>query len=365
MEQIPLSSGVSTNSTTTMSNSLFSNTSDFVTAFAFVIVMCFTLFGNLLIILVVVRNKTSRLYLPSHCHVVSLALGNLLMAASVLPVRIVSFLNKPAWIEQHHLCEVYSSMFVFCCTVTVFALALMTLDRYFSIPRSGTYSKLLTPCRAFGLIVIAWLLALALSFGPAELGKEMAKPRWDCKLSRIYSRPFIYCFVTVEVLLPVVLMLVLHCRITQARMNHFRSVDISGKNVKNLDYSDAPTISQEASWAQVVIKILFSFIFFWIPRCIFLLLDNSQHNSIHEIADGVTEILTYCFGASLAILLGNFCTDYKYEMTLILCPFMWYQRREHRRRYQVNQNKVTPGVTPSTMYRRYSTNSSNSPLYPL
>lgn len=328
--------------------------------------MCFTIFGSFLILLAVVRNKTSRLHLPAHGHVVSLAFGNLLMAVSVLPVRIVSFLNKPAWIEKYHLCEVYSSMFVFCCTLTVFSLALMSVDRYFSIPRSGTYAKLVTPCKVFGLIVLLWVLAAVLSFAPAEFGKELPKPMWDCKLNRIYSRPFIYCFVTIEVLVPVVLMLILHCRITKARMSHFRSVDISDRKVKNLDYSDTPTISQEASWAQVVIRILLSFIFFWIPRCIFLLLDNSQHNSIHEIADGITEILTYCFGASLAILLANCCTDYKNEMTLIMCPFTWYQRREHRRRYQVNQNKIAPGVTPSMMYRKYSaTSNSSHALYPL
>ncbi|KAK3729208.1 hypothetical protein QZH41_002775 [Actinostola sp. cb2023] len=248
--------------------------------------------------------------MTAHCYIMSLAFGNLLMAVSVLPVRIVSFLDKPAWIERSNLCEIYSGMFVFCCTVTVFSLAAMSIDRYFSIPRSGTYTKMATPCRAFGVIALFWGLAAVLSFAPAQLGKKMAEPLWDCKLSRIYSRPFIYCFVTIEVLIPVMFMLVLHCRITKARANHFRSVDVSGRKVKNLDYSDAPTLSQEASWARVVIKVLFSFILFWIPRCIFLLLDNSQHDSIHEIVDGVTEILTYCFGASLALLLANYCNDY-------------------------------------------------------
>lgn len=348
-----------------MLNNLSSNTSDLITALAFVVVMCFTVFGSLLILLSVLRNKTSRLYLTTHCFVVSLAFGNLLMAVSVLPVRVVSFVNKPAWIERNHLCEVYSAMFVFCCTVTVFSLAAMTVDRYFSIPRSGTYTKLITPWRSFGLIALFWILATILCFAPAELGKEMSKPMWDCKLNRIYNSPFVYCFVTIEVLIPVILMLVLHCHITKARMNHFRSIDISGRKVKNLDYSDAPTLSQEAAWAQVVIKVLFSFIIFWIPRCIFLLLDNSLHNSIHEVADGVTEILTYCFGASLPMILANCSADYKYEMTLMVCPFMWYQRREHRRRYQVSQsNRVTPGITPSMMYRKSSTSSSN-PLYPL
>jgi hypothetical protein len=335
-----------------------SNIDDAITAVAFVMVILFTVFGSLLIVLSIVRNKTSRLRYTTHCYIMSLAFGNLLMALFVMPVRIMSFLNKPAWIERAELCEIYSGMFVFCCTITVLSLAAMSVDRYFSIPRSARYQKMLSSCRVFFVIAFLWVLAAVLSFTTAEFHSKATQPSWDCKLNRIYSRPYVYCFVTIEVLVPVILMLVIHCRITKARMNHFRTVDISGRKVKNLDYSEAPTLTKEAAWARVVIKVLFSFIVFWIPRCIFLLLDNSRHDSIHEIADGVTEILTYCFGASLALVLANYCEDYKNEMTLMICPFMWYQRREHQRRYQVNQpNQVAPGVTPSTLYRKYSNNS--------
>lgn len=336
-----------------------SNTGDAITAVAFVIVILFTVFGSLLIVLSIVRNRTTKLRYTNHCYIMSLAFGNFLMAILVMPIRVMSFLNKPAWIERAELCHIYSTMFVFCCTITVLSMAAMSVDRYFSIPRSARYQKLLSSCRVFALIAFLWVFAAVVSFPSADFHfTESPRPTWDCKLNQIYSRPFVYCFVTIEVLVPVILMLVIHCRITKSRMNHFRSVDISGRKVKNLDYTDAPTLTQEATWAQVVMKVLFSFIIFWIPRCIFLLLDNSQHDSIHEAVDGVTEILTYCFGASLALLLANCCEDYKTEMMFLVCPFMWYQRREHKRRYQINQpNRVTPGVTPSTMYRQYSNNS--------
>lgn len=358
MELNPSSSDSHSNETSKLYG-FISNTGDSITAVAFVIVILFTLFGSLLIVLSIVKNKTSKLRYINHCYIMSLSFGNLVMAIIVMPIRIMSFLNKPAWIERPELCQIYSTMFVFCCTITVLSMAAMSVDRYFSIPRSARYQKMLSSCRVFTLIAVLWVFAAVVSFSPADF-RSATSPRstWDCKLNQVYSRPFVYCFVAIEVLVPVIFMLIIHCRITKARMNHFRSVDISGRKVKNLDYSEAPTLTQEAMWARVVMKVLLSFIIFWIPRCIFLLLDNSQHDSIHEAADGVTEILTYCFGASLALLLANSCEDYKTEMMFLVCPFMWYRRREHKRRYQINQpNRVTPGVTPSTMYRKYSNNS--------
>ena len=317
-----------------------SNAGDAITAVAFVIVILFTLFGSLLIVLSIIRNKTAKLRYTNHCYIMSLAFGNLLMAFTVMPIRVMSFLNKPAWIERGELCLIYSSMFVFCCTITVLSMAAMSIDRYFSIPRSARYQKMLSTCRVFTFIAFLWVFAAVVSFPAANFHTAKSpRPTWDCKLNHIYSRPYVYCFVAIEVLVPVVLMLVIHCRIIKARMQHFRSVDITGRKVKNLDYSEAPTLTQESTWARVVMKVLLSFIVFWVPRCIFLLLDNSQHDSIHEAADGVTEILTYCFGASLALLLANSCEDYKTEMMFLVCPFMWYQRREHKRRYQNQPTK--------------------------
>ena len=323
---------------------------DLINGVAFAILILFTAFGNLLIIAAVVKSKNLRF--RTHFYIASLSLANLLMAGVVMPLRVMSFLDKSAWFENPRLCETYGSFFVLFCTVTVYTLAAMSLDRYFSIARYKWYQKFLTNCRTFGFIVLCWSTAVLVSFLFANLDNDFPKSL-DCRLSKTYTTVYVYVFVSIEVLTPTFFMLILQWKVMKTAVSHLHTIDVHGRQMKNLDYADFPSVAKESTWSKIVVRITLSFVIFWIPRCIFLLLDNSNTEGIHEVADGLTEIMTYCFPASFALLLGYWSKEFKEEFTDMLCPYSCYQKNKDMKKYRLREaNKVNP----SMMYRKHSKN---------
>lgn len=323
---------------------------DTINATAFAILILFTAFGNLLILAAVV--KSTNLRFRTHFYIVSLSLANLLMAGVVMPLRVMSFVEKSTWFAKPDLCETYGSFFVLFCTVTVYTLAAMSLDRYFSISRYKWYQKFLTNGRTFCFIILCWSVAVLVSFVFANFDNDAAKSM-DCKLSKTYTTAYVYVFVGIEVLAPVVFMLILQWQVMKTAVSHIHTVDVCGRQIKNLDYADFPSIGKESTWSKIVVRITLSFVIFWIPRCIFLLLDNSNTAGIHDVADGLTEIMTYCFPASFALLLGYWSKEFKEEFTNMLCPYACYHRNKDMKKYRMDESNK---VKPSMMYRKHSKN---------
>lgn len=338
--------------TSDISSSLkeFWRVGDLINGVAFAVLILFTAFGNLLILAAVVKSKNLRF--RTHFYIASLSLANLLMAGVVMPLRVMSFLDKSTWFAKPELCETYGSFFVLFCTLTVYTLAAMSLDRYFSISRYKWYQKFLTDCRTFGFIALCWSIAVLVSFVFAKFDNDSTKSL-DCKLSKTYTTVYVYVFVSIEVLAPTFFMLILQWKVMKTAVSHIHTVDIHGRQIKNLDYADFPSIAKESTWSKIVVRITLSFVIFWIPRCIFLLLDNSNTKGVHEVADGLTEILTYCFPASFALLLGYWSKEFKEELMDMLCPYSCYQKRKDMKKYRMGEpNKVKP----SMMYRKHSKN---------
>ena len=323
---------------------------DLINGVTFAILILFTAFGNLLILAAVVKSKNLRF--RTHFYIASLSLANLLMAGVVMPLRVMSFLDKTTWFAKPELCETYGSFFVLFCTVTIYTLAAMSLDRYFSISRYKWYQKFLTDCRTFGFIVLCWSIAVLVTFLFANFDNDSAKSL-DCKLSKTYTTIYVYIFVSIEVLTPTFFMLILQWKVMKTAASHVHTIDVHGRQIKNLDYADFPSVAKESTWSKIVVRITLSFVIFWIPRCIFLLLDNSNTEGIHEVADGLTEIMTYCFPASFALLLGYWSKEFKEEFMDMLCPYSRYQKSKDMKKYRVGESNR---VKPSMMYRKHSKN---------
>ena len=326
------------------------NAGDMINAIAFAILILFTAFGNLLILAAIFKSKILRF--RTHLYITSLSCANLLMACVVMPLRVLSFVDKNTWLNEPGLCETYGSFFVLFCTVTVYTLAALSLDRYFSISRYKWYQKFLTSGRTFCLIVLCWSIAVLVSFMFANFDDDVGKSL-NCKLSTTYTIGYVYAFVGIEVLTPVVFMLILQWQVMKTAVSHTHTVDVCGRQIKNLDYADFPSITKETTWSKIVVRITLSFVIFWIPRCVFLLLDNSNAAGIHEVADGLTEIMTYCFPPSFALLLGYWSKEFREVFVDMLCPYACYQKQKDMRKYRLGEPNR---VKPSMMYRKHSKN---------
>ena len=332
-----------------INNSTTLNTSsgdaiEVVNAVAFIFLIVFTCVGNFLLLFAIVGSRKLR-YTANH-FTLSLVFASFVVAATVMPLRVLSFINKDLWASRPEMCEAYCTCFLLCCAVTVLSLVVACLDRYLSVSTSHAYIKFIGgSCRSLVLIIPCWLVALLLALAPAKFSDGHIHTTHDCKLIRVYQPAYIFTFVAVGVLVPVSFTLLLHMKILKTTVGRFRTVDIRSQDpkLKNLDSSDCTSFKRETQRAKVTINVTVSFILFWLPRCIFLLVDNSQSQSIHEVADGLTEILTYCFPASLPLLYATWSAEIKDVFVKRLCPVGSIRQRHDREKYRlVTPHRVVP-----------------------
>ncbi|CAG9773115.1 unnamed protein product [Ceutorhynchus assimilis] len=144
-----------------------------------------TIIGNILVILGVFTYKPLRI-VPNF-FIVSLAVADLTVAVLVLPLNVVySILGQ--WAFGIHLCKMWLTSDILCCTASILNLCAIALDRFRAITDPIKYAQKRTIKRVLLMIVAVWLLSLLISSPPLigwndwpDTGAFLAKKK--CRLS--------------------------------------------------------------------------------------------------------------------------------------------------------------------------------------
>ncbi|XP_013136123.1 PREDICTED: dopamine D2-like receptor [Papilio polytes] len=126
----------------------------------------FTLFGNVLVILSVVRERT--LQTVTNYFIVSLAVADLLVAVVVMPFGVYYLVNG-SWGLPAFVCDVYIAMDVTSSTSSIFNLVAISVDRYIAVTQPIKYAKHKNNRRVWLTIVVVWLVSAAIG-APIVLG---------------------------------------------------------------------------------------------------------------------------------------------------------------------------------------------------
>ncbi|KAK9968658.1 hypothetical protein ABG768_002973 [Culter alburnus] len=132
-------------------------------ATAMTLIMIFTIFGNILVIIAVLTCRSLRG--PQNLFLVSLAAADILVATLIIPFSLANELMG-YWYFESFWCEINLALDVLVCTSSIIHLCAISLDRYLSISRPVQYATLRTPRRIKGAIVVVWLISAIISFPP-------------------------------------------------------------------------------------------------------------------------------------------------------------------------------------------------------
>ncbi|EDV97906.1 tyramine/octopamine receptor [Drosophila grimshawi] len=133
------------------------------TALVLSIIIVLTIIGNILVILSVFTYKPLRIV--QNFFIVSLAVADLMVALLVLPFNVAySILGR--WEFGIHLCKLWLTCDVLCCTSSILNLCAIALDRYWAITDPINYAQKRTVGRVLLLISGVWLLSLLISSPP-------------------------------------------------------------------------------------------------------------------------------------------------------------------------------------------------------
>ncbi len=151
-------------------------------ATAMTLIMLFTIFGNILVIIAVLTCRSLRG--PQNLFLVSLAAADILVATLIIPFSLANELMG-YWYFESFWCEIILALDVLFCTSSIIHLCAISLDRYLSISQPVQYATQRTPRKIKGAILVVWLISAVISFPPLASMKKtpLANDGPQCKLN--------------------------------------------------------------------------------------------------------------------------------------------------------------------------------------
>ncbi|XP_033996211.1 alpha-1B adrenergic receptor-like [Trematomus bernacchii] len=149
----------------------------------------FAIVGNILVILAVVCNRNLRT--PTNYFIINLALADLLLGSTVLPVS-ASLEILDHWVFGRVFCDVWAALDVLCCSASILSLCLISIDRFVGVSRPLQYRCIVTETRALLGMLGVWILAAVISVGPLFGWKQ--PPAQDSSVCLITEEPFYALF---------------------------------------------------------------------------------------------------------------------------------------------------------------------------
>ncbi|KHN70881.1 Dopamine receptor 3 [Toxocara canis] len=144
-----------------------------------------TVFGNMLVIIAVFREKS--LQTVTNMLIVSLAVSDFLVALCVMPFAVYFELNSFVWGLGPFLCNLYMATDVACSTASILNLLAISLDRYIAITRPLVYAHYgASGTRASAFISIVWVVSIAVAL-PILLGvNRVHHEHSQCEFTNAY-----------------------------------------------------------------------------------------------------------------------------------------------------------------------------------
>ncbi|NXY85114.1 DRD3 protein, partial [Alcedo cyanopectus] len=179
-------------------------------ALCYCILILAIIFGNVLVCLAVLRERT--LQTTTNYLVVSLAVADLLVATLVMPWVVYLEVTGGVWTFSRICCDIFVTMDVMMCTASILNLCAISIDRYTAVVKPVHYQNSTgqSSCRRVSLmIVIVWMLAFAVSC-PLLFGFNTTADPSVCSIS---NPSFIIYSSLVSFYLPFMVILLLYVRI--------------------------------------------------------------------------------------------------------------------------------------------------------
>ncbi|XP_035703597.1 tyramine/octopamine receptor-like [Folsomia candida] len=174
--------------------------------------------GNLAVILAMVVHKSLRT--PPHLYLGSLALIDFSVGVFILPLRLHQVMNNGLWDFGETMCGIYVTADVTLCTLSIYHLIAIAMDRYRAITQGVKYVQTRSFTMVATTIVFLWVISLWVST-PPFLGWH--DDDWGLKVDQennnkpicVYTqnRGYVFHSALGTFILPTIIIIVLYYRI--------------------------------------------------------------------------------------------------------------------------------------------------------
>lgn len=190
------------------------------TAVILTLIIILTIVGNILVILSVFTYKPLRIV--QNFFIVSLAVADLTVAILVLPLN-VAYSIRGRWDFGIHICKMWLTSDVLCCTASILNLCAIAMDRFWAITDPINYAQKRNVGRVLKLIIGVWILSLLIS-SPPLLGWNDWPPSFDvdtpCTLTQ--KKSYIIYSSLGSFFIPLIIMTIVYIEIFVATRRRLR-----------------------------------------------------------------------------------------------------------------------------------------------
>lgn len=134
-----------------------------IVTFLFASIILWTVLGNILVLVALYRFKSLRTM--SNCLIGNLAISDLLLATTVLPISSTNDLLG-YWVFGEVGCALWLCMDVLYCTASVWGLCTVAFDRYMATAYPVWYHDKRSTRKAVWCVVFVWIFSMVISFAP-------------------------------------------------------------------------------------------------------------------------------------------------------------------------------------------------------
>ncbi|KDR08842.1 hypothetical protein L798_01328 [Zootermopsis nevadensis] len=225
--------------------------------------------GNALVILVFCRER--RLRRRTNYYIVSLAIADLLVGLLGIPFAILASLGLPT---NLHACLFTVSLLVVLCTISIFCLVAVSVDRYWAILHPMGYSRNVRTKTAIAIIGVCWISGTLVGLLPL-FGWHRSQPAegMKCLFTEVMDYDYLLFLYFATIVVPALLLAAFYAHIYRVVLNQVQIVTMnpsggctpaSGSGGTMLRML-GPVQKREVKATQNLSIIVLFFIICWIP----------------------------------------------------------------------------------------------------
>ena len=305
-------------------------------------IMTLTLFGNIIIIVVLTCSKYRKLNSRVNIFIINLAIGDLTVCCFTMTTEVLFEVFEGGWVLGAAACKILLYIQIVTLASTTFILTAMSFDRYMAICYPLSLGTNMT--RAKRSIAIAWLMSLVCACPQLLIFKQVAigiypdgQILYRCRsvgYTAWWQRKLYITFMTVYILV-IPTAIISYCYISVVGVVWRQGKDVSSNNGVAL----RKTVKDSRAFPKTKIKtikmtlsIICSFIMCWTPYFVVHLIHiwSEYKYSIPQPVYVFAETIALLSSALNPILYGCFNIKLKRGLTEVFCPQRVRERAAYR-----------------------------------
>ncbi|XP_017882495.1 adenosine receptor A2b-like [Ceratina calcarata] len=287
-----------------------------------ILVSVCAIFGNGLVI--IVFSKERKLRRRTNYYIISLATADLLVGLFAIPFAILASIGLPT---NLHACLFTVSVLVVLCTISIFCLVAVSVDRYWAILHPMGYSRTVRTKTAIGIICVCWIAGTLVGFLPLLGWNAGKKSNEKCIFTEVMDYDYLVFLYFATIIFPALLIAAFYTHIYRVVVKQLQQIVTMNPGRRTGNQTTGTMLrllgaarKREVKATQNLSRIVIFFIICWFPlytiNCVMAFCPRCK---VNDVLMNFCIILSHLNSAGNPLLYAYHLKDFR----AALKNFMW------------------------------------------